>query len=169
MSEQFNGIVDIRDSANNTTISLDGNSGDLGVWREISGVRKQVLQFDAEDAMLHIGSVGNKGRLIVNDGAGQAVLHFDSQYAALYVGGVGNEGDIIVRDEMGVTRIRVDGQSGDIKLTGADCAEEFDIVEEIGSKGGALYHCWCTSPPSALRTGRATHRCIRLASEVHSN
>jgi hypothetical protein len=38
----------------------------------------------------------------------------------------------------------------------------------IGSKGGALHHSWCTSPPSALRTGRATHRCTWLASEALS-
>src|SRR5439155_4623067 len=29
-------------------------------------------------------------------------------------------------------------------------------VMEIGSKDGALLHYWSTSPPSALRTGRAT-------------
>lgn len=39
-----------------------------------------------------------------------------------------------------------------------------DIVE-IGSKDGALPHYWGTSPPSALRTGQATPRGIRLASE----
>jgi hypothetical protein len=36
---------------------------------------------------------------------------------------------------------------------------------EIGSKDGALPHYWGTSPPSALRTGQATPRGIRLASE----
>jgi hypothetical protein len=36
---------------------------------------------------------------------------------------------------------------------------------EIGSKDGALLHCWSTSPPSALRTGRATRRCTQLASD----
>ena len=37
-----------------------------------------------------------------------------------------------------------------------------------GSKGGALRHYCRTSPPSALRTGRATHRCTQLASNVPS-
>jgi hypothetical protein len=36
----------------------------------------------------------------------------------------------------------------------------------IGWKGGALHPCGCTSPPSPLRTGRATRRCIRLSREV---
>src|SRR5258708_29902800 len=40
-----------------------------------------------------------------------------------------------------------------------------EVIEltQIGSKGGALRHCWRTFPPSALRTGRATRRCTRLA------
>src|SRR5271157_868755 len=33
----------------------------------------------------------------------------------------------------------------------------------IGWKGGALHPFGCTFPPSPLRTGRATHRCIRLS------
>ena len=36
----------------------------------------------------------------------------------------------------------------------------------IGSKDGALPHYCGTFPPSALRTGRATPRCIRLASII---
>jgi hypothetical protein len=39
---------------------------------------------------------------------------------------------------------------------------------QIGSKDGALRHHCRTSPSSALRTGRATHRCTQLASNVMS-
>jgi hypothetical protein len=41
----------------------------------------------------------------------------------------------------------------------------FESVQ-IGSKDGALLHCWSTSPPSALRTGRATRRCTQLAGNL---
>ncbi|MDJ0799840.1 MAG: hypothetical protein QNJ51_24050 [Calothrix sp. MO_167.B12] len=129
MSEQFNGTVDIRDSANNTTIRLNGNTGDFTVWREIGTERREVLKFDAKYAAFYVGSEGNEGDIIVRDGAGRQVFHFDSNYAALYVGAAGNEGDIIVRDGSGNERIRLDGHTGDIKLSGADCAEEFDIVK----------------------------------------
>jgi hypothetical protein len=37
---------------------------------------------------------------------------------------------------------------------------------EIGSKDGALPPCGGTSPPSALRTGRATRRCTQLAGNL---
>jgi hypothetical protein len=45
---------------------------------------------------------------------------------------------------------------------------EIKHIVEIGSKDGALSHCCGTSPSSALRTGQATPRCIRLASEEQS-
>src|SRR4029453_1388016 len=39
---------------------------------------------------------------------------------------------------------------------------------QIGSKDGALLHCWSTSPSSARRTGRATRRCTQLARDFVS-
>ena len=45
---------------------------------------------------------------------------------------------------------------------------EVQGIVEIGSKDGALSHYWSTSPPSALRTGRATRRCTQLASNSMS-
>jgi hypothetical protein len=41
----------------------------------------------------------------------------------------------------------------------------FQQVGRLGSKGGALSHRCDTFPPSALRTGQATRRCTRLASD----
>ena len=137
MSEQFNGTVDIRDSANNTIISLDGDHGNLTVWQKID-VRRQILRFTAELARLHIGTKGNEGRILIKDDNGRRALNFDSQSATLYIGAVGNNGEIIVQDENGSERVRLDGQTGDIRLRGADCAEEFDIVEERAVDPGTV-------------------------------
>jgi hypothetical protein len=41
-------------------------------------------------------------------------------------------------------------------------------IVRIGWKGGALSSCEDTFPPSPLRTGRATHRCIRLSNIGHT-
>lgn len=122
------GDIIIRNNAGEDTFKVDGDEGDIFVWRKIGGVRREVMKFDASHAALYIGSEGNEGDFIVRDGAGRNVMHFDSNYAALYVGAAGNEGDVIVRDNAGSERIRLDGNTGDIKLTGADCAEEFDVV-----------------------------------------
>jgi hypothetical protein len=56
-------------------------------------------------------------------------MKFDASRAALYIGSEGNEGEIHVRDGSGNNRIQLDGRTGDIKLQGADCAEEFDVAE----------------------------------------
>jgi hypothetical protein len=63
-------------------------------------------------------------------------MHFDGQNAALHIGGVGNEGDVIVRDGNGTNRIHLDGGSGDILLSGADCAEEFSTL--LGAEPGSV-------------------------------
>jgi hypothetical protein len=49
----------------------------------------------------------------------------------------------------------------DIADLGADVLHPL----RLGSKGGALSHRCGTFPPSALRTGQATPRCTRLASD----
>ena len=103
-------------------IGATGNEGDI-IVRDAEG--RDVFHFNAQHAALYVGASGNEGDIIVRDGAGREVMHFDSNYAALYVGANGNEGDVIVRDGTGAERIRLDGGSGDIKLSGADCAEEF--------------------------------------------
>jgi hypothetical protein len=107
-------------------IGADGNEGDIFVR---DGAGEDVFRFDSKYAALYIGADGNEGDIFVRDGAGRDVFHFDSKYAALYIGADGNEGDIIVRDGAGNERIRLDGSTGDIRLQGADCAEEFDVVE----------------------------------------
>jgi hypothetical protein len=123
------GDIIILDSAGDSILRVNGAEGDITVWRKIGAVHREVMKFDASHAALYIGSEGNEGDLLIRDGAGREVLHFDSSYAALYVGADGNEGDVIVRDGSGNERIRLDGNTGDIKLQGADCAEEFDVTE----------------------------------------
>jgi hypothetical protein len=127
-------IVVFRNDGDNKTLSqaaihLDGNEGDIIIRHKINGTMREVMRFDASHAALYIGCEGNEGDIIVRDGAGREVFRFDSNYAALYIGAAGNEGDIIVRDGAGNERIRLDGHTGDIKLQGADCAEEFDVAE----------------------------------------
>jgi hypothetical protein len=72
------------------------------------------------------------------DANGRRVFYFQSQYAALFLGGDGNEGDIRITNDAGVETIRLDGQSGDIELVGADCAEEFDVVDADRAPQGSV-------------------------------
>ena len=107
---------------------------------------REVFQFDAHFAVLDLGAAGNEGDLrirgddgeftfhldggrqlfVVRDAAGRDVLKFDGTHALLEIGAQGNEGDLFIRDDAGRISIRMDGNSGDIVLSNADCAEEFD-------------------------------------------
>jgi hypothetical protein len=84
-----------------------------------------------EDAVLRVGGEGQEGDLIVRDVVGRDVLNMNGENATLIVGVAGNEGDIIVRDDTGADRIQLNGSTGDIKLLGADLAEDFDTETEI--------------------------------------
>jgi hypothetical protein len=131
---------------------VDGNEGDIFVWRDITGTVRQVMRFDASHAAMYLGCEGNEGDLIIRNNAGEDSFHFDgnegdifvrrqaggalrnvmqfdASHAALYLGCQGNEGDLIVRDGAGNERIRLDGATGDIRLQGADCAEQFEVVD----------------------------------------
>lgn len=156
MSEQFEGTVSIAPTAggdpavvlsgDNGTISagVAGRDGDL-VLRDANGiVRLQVdaqnstlilrddqgrntVFLDARFSLLDLGAQGNEGDLRIKDNSGQFVFRFDANFAVLDLGAAGNEGDLRIHDNAGDVRIHLDGNDGDIKLLGADCAEEFAV------------------------------------------
>lgn len=116
-------------------VGTDGNEGDI-IVRDGSG--RNVFHFDSNRAALYLGADGNEGDLIIRDGQGRDVFRFDSTYAVLDVGGAGNEGDIRVRDNDGDVRIHLDGNSGDIKLLGADFAEDFEVASSQEMEDGTV-------------------------------
>ncbi len=160
MAEQFDGIVTIAANSGGTpVITLNGASGeisagargrdgDLTLRDSSSRVRlvanaengtlilkdangRDSVIFDARFGLLDLGAVGNEGDFRIRDNNGTFVFRFDSNFAVLDVGGSGNEGDIRLRNDAGDVSIHLDGGSGDIRLHGADVAEEFGALEEI--------------------------------------
>ncbi len=106
------------------TIGAKNNEGDIKV---IDGKEREVFNFDAKNSYLTIGAKGNEGDIKVRDSSGNDAFHFNAKDAYLTIGTDGNEGDLAIKDGSGKTRIHLDGKSGDIKLTGADCAENFKV------------------------------------------
>ena len=93
------GMILIEDKTGEHKITLDGNTGDIISRYSHGGSLREMFKFDAE-------------------------------HAALYLGGAGTQdGDVYVRDRHGRERIHLDGDTGDIKLSGGDCAEEFDVAD----------------------------------------
>lgn len=109
-------------------VGADGNEGDIIVR---DGAGRQVFHMTGDTAALYIGADGNEGDLFVRDGEGREVMHMNAQNAALYLGANGNEGDLIVRNGAGTDVIHLDGNSGDIRLMGADLAEEFAAPTDV--------------------------------------
>jgi hypothetical protein len=145
------GNILLKNAAGDFILRVVGDEGDITVYRRIDGSQRPVMGFDASSAALYLGSEGQAGDILVRnsegdivfkvrghqgdiivhrriDGVLREVMKFDAFQAALYIGAEGNAGDIIVRDGSGNERIRLDGNAGDIRLQGADCAEEFDVV-----------------------------------------
>lgn len=139
MSEQFSGVVTV-----------------------VDGLGREVFRFDAQFAVLDIGGLQNEGdlRLRGDDGAtkialdagrqlvnitnaaGVTVFRFDASHSLLdlgpSLGGAGAEADLRIFGADGQAKIHLDGNTGDIRLLGADCAEEFDMDESQPVEPGSV-------------------------------
>ena len=140
----------------------------------VDGQGREVFSFDPKAAVLDLGAQGNEGdlRLRGNDGqpkihldgggqlvnvtnaAGVTVFRLEAKHALLDLGPSqgrpGPEADLRIWGADGKVKIHLDGGSGDIRLAGADCAEDFDADEsqefDPGSvmtigEGGRLRPC----------------------------
>jgi hypothetical protein len=115
------GDIRVRDGNGKNRIHFDGNSGAVRVLKN----GQEVFRVDGQ-------------KIISKDASGVEVFSFDPKFALLEIGGQGNEGDIRVRDSSGKNRIHLDGHTGDIKLAGADCAEDFDISDQEHIEPGTV-------------------------------
>jgi hypothetical protein len=145
-AEGKDGDIIVRDDAGLTTVQVDGNKaalflgaegkeGDVFV-RDTEG--RTVLHLDGDKAALFVGAEGNEGDVIVRDADGRSVIQLDGDKAALRVGASGNEGDVMVYDADGDLRIHLDGASGEVKLVGADCAEDFEVRDAATIEPGTV-------------------------------
>ncbi|MFD0692305.1 hypothetical protein [Actinomadura fibrosa] len=125
-----------------------GGGGKVGTIRIRDAVRNDVIVLEGADGTVSIGSSGHEGNVILRDGSGRTVFEIDGNTAGVFVGANGNEGDVVVRNGSGAETIRLDGGSGDIILTNADCAEDFEASADaeagtvmVLSEGGAVVPC----------------------------
>jgi hypothetical protein len=116
-------------SAQTATLTIGGSKQGRIIVRDIEG--RDAVQINGSDASVFIGGDGTEGDLVVRDVSGDEVFHMSGDTATLVVGARTNPGDIIVRDGSGVDRIALNGADGDIKLLGADLAEDFDTLTAV--------------------------------------
>jgi hypothetical protein len=116
-------------------VGAEGNGGDIIVR---DGEGREVLNFTSANSHLYVGAFENEGDIIVRDKLGREVLKLDGEYAQLLVGAAGNEGDIIVRNDNGDDVIHLDGSNGDIILSNADAAEDFELAAGAEATPGTV-------------------------------
>ena len=119
------------DAGSQVTISLDGEVA-------VSG--------GPPEARVVVGRQGQPGKIVVKDFNGETVFRMESPLGAhMFVGSTdGLAGFIHVIGGSGKDTILIDGSTGDIKLSGADCAEMFDVAEDSRVDAG-------TDPSDAWR------------------
>jgi hypothetical protein len=132
VNEQFSGRVTIVDSQSREVFTFDSQFAvlDLGAVGNEGDLR---LRGDDGQPKIHLD--GGRQLLNITNAAGVSVLRFDASHSVLdlgpSLGGAGAEADLRIFGADGQAKIHLDGDTGDIRLIGADCAEEFDVEEPV--------------------------------------
>lgn len=125
-----------------------GRDGDL-VLRKTDGVDS--IHMDGAQGNLFMGAKGVDGDIFLFPGSAssfdidQATIHLNGEEGNLRLGGNGRDGDIAIyppsksnSDGFDQASIHLDGAAGDITLRNADCAEDFDMANILGTEAGAV-------------------------------
>jgi len=116
----------------NASIHLDGQASGRIVIR--SQLQTDPLTIVFGDVIVLDGQTGS----VTLKTDGKSRIHMSAPDANIYVGGNEKSGDIFVypsgvkgadTTDGSKASIRLDGQNGDVVLSNADCAEEFDIAQ----------------------------------------
>ncbi len=135
------GYIEIRDEAGNQVLGFNTNSAGLVLGRQDKAGRI-VLYGDSGSQRVDIGA--NGGDVILKDSAGQNRIRLDPDGANAWLGGNGADGDLVLFPAGGDNRtldqatIHMDGNTGDIRLSGADCAELFDAADDGNIEPGTV-------------------------------
>jgi hypothetical protein len=109
------------------------NSSDNIGELELFGSSDQVSARLSGSGTGSVGGGGAEGSFTVLSASGETVLYAGTNgtQALLMLGGPAVSGHILLCDQMGRINVVLDGQSGDISIGNADCAEEFDVEDDV--------------------------------------
>ena len=133
-----------------------GNTGNAGDFTLLDNEAKPVLEANGLNATISVGGPGKAGHLVIRDSSGAEVGRLSGQPAGLFLGKSGSPGEIMLLNKKGqssfsvdggngivsvgtgTSRVLIDGSVGDIKLSGADCAEEFAVADRADVEPGTV-------------------------------
>ena len=117
---------DVNDDANERVFDFDSRNGTLKLGNQNNGGCLRLRDFRGKPRTTLDGKVGF---IEIYDDADERVFYFDSRNGTLKLGNQNNGGHLWLRDSNGKVRISLNSEIGDIELSGADCAEFFDVSE----------------------------------------
>lgn len=156
---------DAKDKDNNNQANLRlGKQGKGSQFRMVDAKGNTVFQFNTRTKKLLVGNDAKKEK---------SNFKLDGETGQLFLGGNNQDGDLYILGKSGKTRIdidgnystikmfdsktknpriTIDGSAGDIKLTGADCAENFQVDSSkiepgtvlVINENGSLGPCSCS-------------------------
>ena len=135
--------VRIKDHSGHEVLVLSGAGDTARVTAGGHGMGGHMLLFpgaagtsDAAAAEAHINADSGNMRLGggANQATGQIFLRNGEGRTRVFLDG--GTGEITLRDGGGKGTVSLDGQAGDIVLHNADCAEDFEIADDVTSSAG---------------------------------
>ena len=150
------GKVELHNGTDKSSVSLGGGeTGDLYLRNQAGKFTLALRAVENNLAGIWVGGSGQVGLLTLRNGSGKdtvtlgsgdtgdlylrnkngdftvALRAVENDTAGIWVGGSGQNGHVILRNAAGTDQIHLDGKAGDIILANADCAEDFEIVEDV--------------------------------------
>ncbi|NJR62122.1 MAG: hypothetical protein HC769_26825 [Cyanobacteria bacterium CRU_2_1] len=130
--------------AENANIRIGGNKrgGDCVIFppdaTDRSNLSQATIHLDGEVGGLRLGGNNTNGAILLRSDNSEERIRLNAENAFIRVGGNNRGGDVVVYptgatnlDDLSQSSIHLNGDAGDIILRNADCAEEFDVAEEI--------------------------------------
>jgi hypothetical protein len=135
------GDLAIKDRNGNTRFNFSGDGMEFVVKAADGTTIIKIGPF----GNIELGGGGQDGDLLLNRADGTRTIHLDGHQGNAWLGGSGTDGDLLLfpanvahSNNASDATIHLDGASGDIILRNADCAEDFDVVDDDVEAGTVM-------------------------------
>lgn len=165
------GRMTLRSAQHEDRVFIDAANGD--VWLGGKNAHGDLMLYhkdeqqnrDSTQATIRLN--GGSGQIVMRSATGEDRILVDASKGDVWLGGKGVSGDIMLfhKDEQdnrnsAKATVRLDGGAGDIILSNADCAEDFDLADEAAVEPGTVMVidsdgrlCACSRPYDRCAAG----------------
>jgi hypothetical protein len=129
----------------------NGKDGDLilspAAAKNPDSANESVIHLSARDGLVRVGGNGKHGEIALYDvetkglenvSLSKSIIYIRAADGSIRVGGNGIHGDVHVFNSTFKKVIHLNGETGDILLSNADCAEDFDVDDSTIEPGSVL-------------------------------